>query len=125
MKDKKIIEHIGSPRYDRWLHEDVLDFGDYSFTRAELNDMGIGMHCVAAKRLHRVIHEQLTPSSRRLHNLYKIGMKAVHHLDGVGETSLIVLAYCIAAASENYDVLKWMGGGRTIRGGVRANKDKR
>jgi hypothetical protein len=120
MKNKKIVEKIGSPRYDRWLHEVVLDFGDYHFTREELNDMGIGMHCVAAKRLNRILEKGDT-----VHRIYKMGMHGIRRYKGIGETSLIVIAFCIAAARESYDVLKWMGSGRTIQGGVRANAKRR
>jgi hypothetical protein len=126
MKHVRIESEIGSPRYDRWRNEIILDFGDYTFTRNELNDMGIGMHCVAAKRLHNILNTTRNRADRTVHHLYTLGMKACFQLEGVGETSLIVLAYCIAAARDSYDVMKWIGeSGRSVRGAVRTANAKK
>jgi hypothetical protein len=94
----------------------VLDFFDYHFTRRELEQMGIGLHAVAAARVNRILRGE------SLRDIYAQGMDATYRREGIGETSLIVLAYCLAAA--DFNVIRWMGPARTLRGGVTSNRPR-
>lgn len=121
---KTVRDDLGSKRYRDWLGEVIIDFGDYDFTRNELNDIGVGMHFRAASYIQRHIKSR----NLNLTAIYNMKMASFYRHDtrGIGEVSLIVIAHCIAAARPDWDVLKWIGErGRTVRGAVRkAKKDR-
>ena len=115
------VKDLRSKHYCDWRNEVVLDFGDYTFTRNELNDIDMGLHIKAARNLHRI--------SRRykftLANLRDMGLPSIRRMDGMGETTCLVLAYCLVACMDPFDIHKWMDKKvRTIRGGVLSFRKK-
>lgn len=108
---------IGSARYREWRASVVLEFSDYTFTRHELNAIGVGLHLRAAASLSRVAARERWS----LGVLRTVGMKSLLDVRGIGEVSLIVLSHCLVATYPSFDVQTWIGRPiRTIAGGVRA-----
>lgn len=119
-----VRDELGRKTYDTWLTEVLVDFGDYTFTRHELNEIGVGMHFRAARNLHNAAKRMRWS----LADIYRMGLKSFHNTPDtrIGPTTLIVTAYCIAAANDSWDVLRWMEHqARTIRGGVNQAKTRR
>jgi hypothetical protein len=125
MASTSIRDEIGTLQYAAWLDEVIADFGDYTFTRRELDTIGVGLHTKAARNLHRIAKAE----KWALADIYAMGLAAFHNtpVRGIGNTTLIVTAYCIAAANDKWDVLHWIGErGRTVRGAVsKAKKTRR
>ena len=107
---------LASPAYERWRGEVVLDFGDYTFTRNELDDMGVGLHTKAASILQRLSRKhKLTLADFR-----RIKADGAYDLSDVGNTCLIVLASCLLVAFPAFDFDVWIASpSRTFVGGVR------
>lgn len=99
--------------YVGWRNEVFVDFGDYTFTREELDALGIGLHTKAASGL--------TKHSYSLAEFRDMNMDSAWDLSGVGTTSLIVLGALLLATFPTFDLDRWLGvKGRTIAGGVRS-----
>lgn len=107
---------IGSARYAEWRNAIVLDFGDYTFTRDELDEIGIGLHTKAASILQRIAQDEKI----NLAEIRRMKADGLYSLSGVGETCLIVAASCILASFPEFDFDAWVNSpSRTFRGGVR------
>lgn len=117
-------EKIVRPAHARWLDAIILDLGTHTYTRRELDEMGVGLHAIAAARLHRALKKY--PQYRSLRQVYLLGMGGFLELTGIGEMSALVMSHCIAGAG--YDVMQWIGAeGRTMKGAManaKANKSK-
>lgn len=113
---------LGTPAYHAWRNEVVLDLGDFTFTRNELNDLGMGLHTNAAGRLDRISRKNKT----LLGDYRRMGMDSIWRTDGIGQTTLILIGYLLCAAFPDFDLDKWVGNpARSIAGGVRANTHKK
>lgn len=107
----RILKQIASPAYTRWLDTRVLRISDLNYTRTQLNDMGLGVHTIAAARITRRLNGIDFPTIRRM------GMSAFLDIKGIGEVSCIVMSHIIA--DQGGDVMKWIGAeGRTVKGAI-------
>lgn len=107
---------LGSSAYHRWRDGIVIDFGDYTFTRDELDEIGVGLHIKAASILQRLSRKhKLT-----LADLRRIKADGLYDLPGVGGTCLIVAASCLLSAFPGFEFAAWIASpSRTFQGGVR------
>lgn len=116
---KDFTKEIASPRYSRWMAEPVLRIGGQAYSRHMLDEMGVGLHTIAAKRLNRILSHHRMSMPRIL----EAGLKGFLNLPGLGETSAIVISHVIV--EQGYDVFEWIGEkGRSIRGAVATAKGK-
>jgi hypothetical protein len=115
---KAFTAKIASPAHARWLDAIVLELKDFTFTRRELDALGVGLHTIGAARLSRAIG-----NGYRLADIYAMGLAGFLRFPGVGEVSAIIMAHCLI--EKNYDALKWIDSkGRTIRGAIANAKAK-
>ena len=116
---KAFTKKIASPRHDRWMDEQILILGTTAYTRRYLDQMGVGLHTIAAKRLANKVAEHQVG----LAELFRMKLNGVLRLGGIGESSAIVISHILD--DQDYDVFAWIGAkGRSYKGAMANAKAK-